>query len=131
MGKFVDQMQPFILDVQELPPEIIKKVAFELYIRVVKRTRYRTGRARGSWVLSVGSPGTSPNRTATGPDGAEFGKLAGYKGEASIYLNSNLSYIRYLEYGTDKFPGDHMLQRSVQEFQPLVAKMVREVRRGR
>lgn len=130
MSKFLRDIDQFTIDVQGLPLEVIKKVAFEMYIRVVKRTRYKTGRARGSWLLSVGSPGDSPDRLSSGPDSSEFGKLYAWKGTNSIFLTSNLSYIRPLELGTDKFPGDHMLQRTVAEFKPLVEKMTRQVLRG-
>jgi hypothetical protein len=131
MGEFLDQIDKFELNVKGLPPEIIKKIAFEIYILTVKRTRYKTGRARGSWLLSVGHASSAvPDRLSTGPSGSEFGKMSGYTGDASIFIVSNLSYIRHLEFGSQKFPGDHMLARTVAEFRPIVHKMVREVTGG-
>ena len=133
MGKFADDVDKFVLDVQGLSVEVIKKIAFEIYIRVVKRTRYRTGRARGSWLISVGHNNSDvPNRLTSGPDSSEYQKLSEFSApRGSIFITSNLSYIGYLEYGTDKFPGDHMMLRTVEEFQPIVQQMVQETRRGR
>jgi hypothetical protein len=131
MGQFADKVKEFELDVSGLPPVVIKKIAFEIYIRTVKRTRYRTGRARGSWLISVGRASSAvPGRLSTGPSGSEFGKMTGYEGDMSIFIVSNLNYIRHLEFGSQKFPGDHMLARTVAEFKPIVDRMVREVRGG-
>ena len=78
--------------------EVRKAYAFALYSSIVKKTPVDTGRARGNWNVSVGSPDTSvteEKRKTPKP----MSKMPEPKGDESIFISNNLSYITTLEYG--------------------------------
>lgn len=102
-------------------------VALEGLRGVVMLTPVDTGRARANWQTTVGAP-ASGEREATDMSGrGETGVPVVHtvvEGAAtvatatdpfsSIWLHNGLSYIGYLNDGTDKIPAAHMLEQTVQ-----------------
>lgn len=81
-----------------------RAIALELFGSTVKSTPVATGRAKGSWQTTIGSPASGdPERTEAAAlseinretDRFSMGKV--------IYLTSNLAYIGKLEFGL--YPG--------------------------
>ncbi|SEP80143.1 Bacteriophage HK97-gp10, putative tail-component [Treponema bryantii] len=78
--------------------EVRKSYAFALYSSIVRKTPVDTGRARGNWQVTVGSPASgkveekrkSPKPKSQMPDP---------QGDESIFITNNLEYIEKLEYG--------------------------------
>lgn len=98
---------------------VVKRVALDLFGRVVKKTPVDTGRARASWTIAVGAPdrtiqpeGTYPAMQRQGEAGRvaqamaqqalsgleSLASLAGYVREP-IWISNNLPYIEELERG--------------------------------
>ncbi len=80
-----------------------KKLAFEAFRRVILRTPVDTGRARGNWQASIGTPiGGILEITSKGFAGAaakQFAKVKDLKPFNVIFLTNNLPYILVLEGG--------------------------------
>lgn len=78
--------------------EVRRAYAFALYSSIVKKTPVDTGRARGNWNVSVGSPDTSTTEN-TQPQFKSAESLPNPNGDETIFISNNLDYIEKLEYG--------------------------------
>ena len=78
--------------------EVRRAFAFALYSSIVEKTPVDTGRARGNWNISVGSPDESTSNS-TGPKFSSPKSLPEPNGDESIFITNNLPYITKLEYG--------------------------------
>lgn len=80
--------------------DVKRTFAFMLYSAVVKKTPVDTGRARGNWNVSVGSPDYSVSDTKTKtPKIQSPEQMPKAPGDAAIYIANNLPYIKTLEFG--------------------------------
>ncbi len=78
--------------------EVRKTYAYALYSSIVRKTPVDTGRARGNWNVSVGSPDTSvTEKTRKTPK--PISSMPDPQGDESIFIANNLEYIGVLEYG--------------------------------
>lgn len=124
--------------------QTVVSVALELYGSVIKDTPADTGRARGNWQCSIGSPlsgvlsGEGESGTETdapngdGPKTAAAvkevrGVLLKYEPGQTVYLANNLPYIRRLEYDgwSDQAPAG-MVRKNIARIQQIVAKAARD-----
>lgn len=131
--------QTFALDVSEwckaVPAQaedILRKVAMDMFTRVVMRSPVDTGRFRGHWVATIGTP-SSALTGRIDPSGAKSVALAAsvamkVKIGQSIFLCNNLPYALPLEYGHSKQAPAGMVRVAVAEFQNLVTKAARSAR---
>lgn len=78
--------------------EVRRAFAFALYSSIVEKTPVDTGRARGNWNISVGSPDESTSNS-TGTKFSSPKSLPEPNGDESIFITNNLPYITKLEYG--------------------------------
>jgi len=78
--------------------DVQKSYAFAVYASVVKKTPVDTGRARGNWNISVGSPDTSTSENKV-PKYNSSDSIPEPRGDESIFISNNLPYITTLEYG--------------------------------
>jgi len=90
---------------------VSRKIALEAFRGVILKTPVKSGRARGNWQCTIGSPATditdrSDQIPVKVPGGAAFAEVAtiGRNWKAlsgvSILLTNNLPYIGRLEHGT-------------------------------
>lgn len=83
------------------PEIVVKKVAMDVFRRVILRTPVDTGRARANWQASIGAPiegeieSTDQNRGIV--EAAQV--IDNLEGDQSIFLSNNLPYIERLENG--------------------------------
>lgn len=111
---------------------VIRKSTIELFSGVVKMTPIDTGRARGNWQCTIGSPATS-EIDRIDPKGSGVNKEINstVKTGAIVYLSNNVPYIRKLEYyppgkgGSIQAP-QGMVRISLQRFGNLFASNMRE-----
>ena len=95
-----------------------KKVAFNLLEGIVNMTPVDTGRARGNWMVALGSPDLSSNWEKKDKEGGgtisagtqTIGNLHDY---GAIYLTNNLPYIIALEKGRSQQAPAGMVQVSL------------------
>lgn len=104
---------------------VLRKIALELFSRVIKKTPVKTGRARGNWQVGIGmAPSLSTN------DRDKIGSATTSKGNSvlnkahfgdKIFLVNNLPYIWKLENGSSKRQAPQgMVKITLREFRNIV-----------
>jgi hypothetical protein len=146
VGSFEDDLRRFKINTERKLELVARKVALELFRRVIFKTPVDKGRARANWQASLGSPATgtvdATDKTKSG--GPTFRTVvaasAGFKVGDTIYLANNLPYIRKLEEGgypdgpktvggfSRQAPAG-MVALTVQEFSQIVNQISAEVSR--
>ena len=120
--------------------ETLRATALELFGSVIKDNPVDTGRAKGNWQTSIGSPASGEvDRLGDSAALAEMRSVtAQFSAGKTIYLTNNLPYIWKLEYGgygtgpgaTEKTNGTGfsiqapagMVRKNVARIQQIVAK---------
>ncbi|HNU27153.1 MAG TPA: hypothetical protein PKJ38_13680 [Planctomycetota bacterium] len=113
---------------------VSRKIALEMFRRVILRTPVDTGRARGNWQTTVGAPaigelGTRHNaKTGGAPIARAITVGQAWKATtgASILLTNNLPYIERLEHGYSKQAPAGMVAITVAEFGGVAIEEARE-----
>lgn len=85
---------------------IVKKIAFDLFRKIIFKTPVLTGRARANWLVSVSTP-RSDTTDETDKTGMQTlsevqGVIANWEADSDIYLSNNLPYIYGLERGRSR-----------------------------
>tara|TARA_Y100000310_G_scaffold344961_1_gene460804 strand:+ start:3428 stop:3922 length:495 start_codon:yes stop_codon:yes gene_type:complete len=90
-------------DVEFSVAELQRTISIMLLEGAVKRTPVDTGRAKGNWQLSIGTPETgevstklSARATSNPKEAAKLNGLAPY---SVVWLSNNVTYIEVLEFG--------------------------------
>ena len=97
-----------------------KKITLEVFRRIVLKTPVDTGRARGNWLIGIGSvPQGVLDRLASG-DGSgvvfeELAKLASLQPFSIVWITNNLDYIEFLEQGSSRQAPNGMVALSLAE----------------
>jgi len=113
--------------------DTVRRAAFmDMTKGIVKRTPVDTGRAKGNWQPSTGSPksGAISLRDKIGSivEKKAQSVVDSVKGDETLYLTNNLEYIGGLEYGRkSKQAPSGMLRVTVREFQSSVRKAVNKL----
>ena len=112
--------------------QVHKKVALEIFSRVILRTPVDTGRLRGNWQAGVGVfvPGTvdATDTSGSATIAAVTAVVTGAPPHASLTLTNNLPYARRIEYDSwSRQAPAGMARVSVAEFDGVVAGVVAEV----
>jgi len=100
---------------------VVKKIAFDLFRKVILKTPVLTGRARANWLVSVSTP-RSDTTDETDKTGMQTlsevqGVIANWEADSDIYLSNNLPYIYGLERGRSRKKAPRgMVKISVTEF---------------
>lgn len=110
---------------------VIRKIALDLFTRVIMKTPVKSGRARGNWQVAIES---IPSGTLAIDDKAGTATLSkvtattlGLKAGQTITLVNNLSYARKLEFGHSKQAPSGMVRTTLQEYGAVVTKAAVEV----
>ncbi|MGJ5032354.1 HK97 gp10 family phage protein [Bradyrhizobium sp. HKCCYLS2038] len=128
---FTASIAAFVEKAKDNADLVVRKVALEMFTRVVIKTPVDTGRARGSWQVAIGSvPAGQVNhldktgaetiaRVAAGTAPAKAGDV--------IYLVANLPYINALEYGHSKQAPNGMVRLTIMEWDRVVSNAAQAV----
>lgn len=126
---FASDMAKFAKLTNSSLDETGRAIALELFSSVIKDTPVDTGRARGNWQTSIGTPKESEiDRDGSGPALAEAARETSRFGMGKvIYLANGLPYIYRLEYlGWSKQSPEGMVRKNVARIQSIVRKAVAE-----
>ena len=101
--------------------------------RIIFRTPVDTGRARGNWQISIGSPRPTPDERTDKDGGSTVFNIVGDtksvdSGEV-VFLLNGLPYIVYLERGTSDQSPSGMVAITVAELQDFAREVAAEIRR--
>lgn len=130
-------MSDFALDISRFVKKangnidvVVRKITFEVFSRVIRKTPVDTGRARGNWIASADRPVLIALDAAKTEQQAlaDAGSVA-LKQPAGgvVFLANNLPYIQRLENGwSDQAPAG-MVGTTLAEFPGVVSVTVRSV----
>jgi hypothetical protein len=128
---FEDDLRKFERKTTRKMTQVGRKVALELFGRVILKTPVDTGRARANWQVTIG---TTANGTVEIDDksggatmSAATAASAGFNAGDTIYLTNNLPYILKLEEGSSQQAPAGMVALTVQEFAAIVKQIGIEV----
>lgn len=130
-GSFELDIQRFVDKAKGNVDLVIRKIALDMFKRVIMKSPVDTGRFKGNWQVAIGSmpAGTLEIDDKTGA--ATISKVTaatlGLSAGQTIYLVNNLAYARRLEYGHSKQAPSGMVRITVQEFPGVVNKAASEV----
>ncbi|MCW2309724.1 HK97 gp10 family phage protein [Rhodobium gokarnense] len=123
----IDLEREFVEEVEDKLTLVLQKIAMETLSRVVLRTPVDSGRARGSWVVSLESPtdevpaGVDPGGAATINRGSSI--ITGLHEPKVTYVQSNLPYINRLENGWSGQAPNGMVAVTVAEIETMFARI--------
>lgn len=116
---------------------MMRGLGMEALGRLMQKTPVDTGRARGNWNVSTGTPDASADDAMT-EAGVAAKKAEGVsmineidfaKGE-DLYVTNGLPYIQALEDGRSKQAPAGMIKVTVAELKPVAEQIARKVARG-
>lgn len=115
LRQFTVTLDAFARKVQLAPARVAKRVAFDLFRRIVEKTPVDTGRARASWTISVNQADrtVAPAGQARYPK-PKIGMLNVQPGD-TIWISNNLPYITRLEDGHSQQAPAGMVKLSIEE----------------
>jgi hypothetical protein len=102
---------------------VIRKSTIELFGQVIKMTPVDTGRARGNWQCTVGSPATDETDRLDKVGSSVMSEVTQTvpKAGSVVWLSNNVPYIRKLEYGSSTQAPGGMVRIAIQNFGNIFA----------
>lgn len=117
---FESQLNAFVSGTEKKLERTVRAVKLELFRSVILDTPVDTGRARGNWQATIGSPATNEIENesmsvALAGVAANLGKINDVS-----FLANNLPYIEELEDGSSKQAPAGMVRRNMARVQRLI-----------
>lgn len=106
----------------QLPGAIVKKIAFDIWRKLILKTPVDTGRARAGWGLSIGQPVVTVSAKSEYPKGSTAPEpplpdMGGINGKQTVWILNAVEYIERLEDGhSDQAPAG-MVRLSLMEME--------------
>jgi len=101
---FATDLDKAVLNIKGFTEKQVRGTLFGLSSRIIKESPVDTGRFRGNWQASIGSPAPSTtsrlDSTGAGSINDAAVTVQGLKLGQTFYLTNNLPYARRLEYGS-------------------------------
>lgn len=124
LGSFEIDIAKFVAKANGNVNLVIRKIALDLFTRVILKSPVDTGRFRGNWQVAIGS---IPSGTLAIDDKGGTATIAKVTAETlglvagqTITLVNNLAYASALEYGHSKQAPNGMVRLTLQEFPQVV-----------
>ena len=95
----------------------VRMATIGVFSSVIRMTPVDSGRAKGNWQCTIGSPATGENMTDESAMIATVPRHAG----SVVYLTNNLPYIQKLEYGHSTQAPSGMVRISIDRFEGLMS----------
>lgn len=131
LGNFELDIQRFVDRAKGNIDLVIRKIALDLFKRVIMKSPVDTGRFKGNWQVAIGSIPAGvlaiDDKSGTATISKMTAAVLGLKAGQVIYLVNNLEYARPLEYGQSKQAPAGVVRITLQEFPQVVSKAVNEV----
>ena len=123
---FATDLDKAVLNIKGFTEKQVRGTLFGLSSRIIKESPVDTGRFRGNWQASIGSPAPSTtsrlDSTGAGSINDVAVTLQGLKLGQTFYLANNLPYARRLEYGYSKQAPSGFLRINLQRVQLEINK---------
>lgn len=135
MATFEADVSRFLRKYRDRMDIVFRKVALDMFTKVIMRSPVDTGRFRGNWQVAIGRvpdgvldlTDKSGRATISKATAASMNLRAGQV----IYLANNLPYARRLEYGWSKQAPRGMVRITIREFNASVRKAAAAAKRER
>jgi hypothetical protein len=131
LGNFELDIQKFVDKAKGNIDLVIRKIALDLFRRVIMKSPVLSGRFKGNWQVAIGSIPAGvlaiDDKSGTATISKMTAAVLGLKAGQVIYLVNNLAYARKLEYGHSKQAPAGVVRTTLQEFPQVVAKAANEV----
>lgn len=108
----------------------VRTIALDLFSDAIKNTPVETGRLRGSWLPSIGTPASGegpPDKTGGATIARASGVVAGAELGDVIYLVNNVEYAIYVENGTARMAPRRMAGLAVQRAVPIANRVIAQI----
>jgi hypothetical protein len=123
---FATDLDKAVLNIKGFTEKQVRGTLFGLSSRIIKESPVDTGRFRGNWQASIGSPvlSTTSRLDSTGAGSINDAAVTvqGLKLGQTFYLTNNLPYARRLEYGYSKQAPSGFLRINLQRVQLEINK---------
>lgn len=111
----------------------IRAIGLQLFGAIIKDTPVDTGRLRGNWQTTIGSPASGSFPSSTDKNGSISGaamkaKVSQYKVGQKLFLTNNLPYAQAIEDGHSKQRPYGMVKTNVAIFKAIVARSAKGVK---
>ena len=130
MGEFSSVIKRFAVQTKDKETLVIRKIAIECFRRIILGTPVDSGRARGNWQASTGSPANGETNTLD-PTGAMtisamVSEVAGWtpKDDLPAFITNNLPYIQRLNEGWSKQAPAHFVEQVIADMGGIVEAAV-------
>lgn len=131
IGSFEIDIARFVAKAKGNIDLVIRKIALDMFTRVILKSPVDTGRFRGNWQVAIESipSGTLAldDKTGTATISKVTAVTLGLRAGQTITLVNNLAYARALEYGHSKQAPAGMVRLTLTEFGAVVTKAANEV----
>jgi len=118
---FATDLDKAVLNIKGFTEKQVRGTLFGLSSRIIKESPVDTGRFRGNWQASIGSPAPSTTSRLDSTGAGSINDVAvtvqGLKLGQTFYLANNLPYARRLEYGYSKQAPSGFLRINLQRVQ--------------
>ena len=125
MAGFADQVRGFERKTARKMDLAVRKIALEMFRKIILKSPVDTGRFRGNWQIAIGSvpEGTLEldDKTGTATIAKGAATALGINAGDTIYFANNLPYARRLEEGYSQQAPNGMVALTIQEFQSIVS----------
>ena len=127
MAGFANQMKAWERKTERKMDLAVRKIALEMFRKIILKSPVDTGRFRGNWQLAIGSvpEGTLEldDKTGTATIAKGAATVMGINAGDTIYFANNLPYARRLEEGYSQQAPAGMVALTIQEFQSVVSRI--------
>lgn len=125
----------FSLDIKEFAEkternvnDVKQTVAIDLFGSIIKSSPVDTGRFRGNWNASIGSPDLSVSESADVSGQSSTSEMTKTITTStvndSLFMSNNLPYAERLEYGWSKQAPSGMVRINIARFQAAIQKAI-------
>lgn len=122
----------FSLDLKQFSKQIstdlsnlTRKVALDLWGNITRRTPVDTGRARGSWFVTINTPSEKARKKVAKGIVLPAPVRPQIQASTNFFITNNLPYIKRLEYGYSKQAPYGMVRVSLAETKAKMAARVK------
>lgn len=129
LGSFTLDIQRFADKAKGNMDLVVRKVALDIFGRVIEKSPVKSGRFKSNWLCAIGAipEGTTLAVDVTAAITQVEAAALGVKAGDVVYLVNNLPYGPRLEFGWSKQAPAGMVRLTVQEFGAVVDQAASEV----
>lgn len=110
-----------IKDVQDIPIKVVKGTLIGMGTRIIKRSPVDTGRFRGNWQFTIGSPAIGNTANTTPPTSDLMAKANALEAGMVFFMTNNLPYGERLEFGYSNQAPAGMVRVSLAELEQVLS----------